>query len=997
MDGPPGKPAGVTVVSYGEGARFQRSQRLLESVAGSHGVARVVSYTRLSLQQDPLYVQHEPAFAMLNSLSRRVREKRPFCMGFKPLALLMTLRDHDGSWVLWTDSSQWNMPSLNHSLMDAAAALEAQQIDAVWGTQHCPIKGVGANGRDHPRNRWLPAVRGASRYALVSPHALKVWLPNATDMAAKRRFLAAKHVLATHVFVKSTAANRAIASTWLRMAVEHPDAFCDCNQDQAALSLLVYNQKLPRVDFCGPFGADRQGPVETLGHFMTSQPQKALRIFAHALATGAFEVERHVESRRLEEVDYSCSMPILPSVTILPSVAAPNASKLPPPPSDGRILFVLSAYVENRFHARSLMLTLYSLQLYHPKSQVVVVDKASPSPITHDVLPRVGMIGDPTIADWFQKGVRIIRLPREIPNKLEYGGYAAGLAFLATSTGAWDKSNFEQFVFMQGSMLLSEPIPRVAGADAEGAWCVVRAFQHTEWSKGSASVVGSKSSRMRSMTFLTGVGLLDANASAKARRAVWRSNAANHNAISASYEGLRQMLAPLDGRLPAGGKSVFDHPMAVAKMHTEFLTGVIVRLLANRHLHRRQPIGVSSSCPPLVWRAQTHSAKNTPESGFYKLHGSGFNWILPSDVVLSTLLQLVDADQDGRASRAELLAAIIQRPGPWSVIWHATCLAFPFGADSAAAQFLVSGPPVLSGRRLASLLARARQQVKNVLDRPDSTDAQGHTSCGRRYDTWYWAEKALIMLHMTPTPSSARRVALTGTLPRTINLERTWADPFNDMYAEPFKDEVMMGSLRKGEALWGIDAFSDVRDGPEPGVSSGREPRRNAKGKMVPTRELRRFAKRLTNEIFTYAGAGADERGLNFIELRRIFRRDGFLSSVVLPLCLIYPSIGYTISATGVWHLRNATDPSWTRNHYRSRTPLPLQLNHSQLAAFNFAARLNDTVLPRWVSIAPGMWRQQRWDNLDNGRVLQCLVSAGLLYARAALACLTCQLPGPDS
>ena len=976
-------PAGITLVSYAEGARFERSQRLIETLAGSHGVKRVVSWTKQSLQQDPLYVQHAAAFRMLSNLSRRVREKRPYCTAFKPLALLMTLRDHDGSWVMWTDSSQWNVPTLNHSLMDAAASLEARQIDAVWGTQHCPIKGVGANGRDQPRNRWLPAVRGAKRFALVSPHAIEVWLPNATDLASRRRFLAAKHILATHVFVKSTAANRAIAATWLRMAVEHPAAFCDCNQDQAALSLLVYNENLPRVDYCGPFSSDRQGPVESLGRVMTSQTQKAVRIFAHALATGAFEVERHVKSRRLEETHHSCSTPILP-------FAAPlRASQLPlSMPSDRRILFVLSTYVGNRFHARSLMLTLYSLQLHHPKCKVIIVDKASPTPVSHDVLPgpHVGAVGDAAMAAWFQHGVHIIRLPRETPNKMEYGGYAAGLDFLATSTGTWDKDKFEQFVFMQGSMLLSEPVPRVADEGAEG--CEVRAFQLTEWSKGTASVVGSKSSRSRAIAFLQGVGLLTANTSAESRRAVWRTNAANHNAIAASHKGLHQLLVPLNARLPAGGKNVFDHPKAVAKMHTEFLTGVIVKLLAGQ----RQG-GKALKCPPLAWRAPTHVANNTPESGFYKIHGSGFNWILPSDVVLSTLLQLADADQDGRASRAELIAAILRRPGPWSSIWHAACLAFPFGADGAAAQFVLRGPRLLSGRRLALLVARAREQVKSVLDRPDSMEAQGYSSCGRRYDAWFWAEKALMMLD--GTPRMARRMAMTGTLPQRINFERTWADPLNDMYAEPFQDEMMMGLLQKGEAFWG------VRDGQEPGVGAVHERLRNSGGDVIPTRELHRFAERLADAIFTDSSASA-ERGLNFLELRRIFRRDGFLSLVVLPMCLIYPSIGYRISSTGAWHLRNSTDPFRTINGYRSRTPLRLQLNDSQLTAFDFTVRLNSTVLPRWVNIAPGIWRMQRWDNINNGKVLQCLVSAGLLYARAALACLRCQLelpavPGPES
>jgi hypothetical protein len=228
-------------------------------------------------------------------------------------------------------------------------------------------------------------------------------------------------------------------------------------------------------------------------------------------------------------------------------------------------------------------------------------------------------------------------------------------------------------------------------------------------------------------------------------------------------------------------------------------------------------------------------------------------------------------------------------------------------------------------------------------------------------------------------------MAMTGTLPQRINFERTWPDPFNDMYAEPFQDEMMMGLLQKGEAFWG------VRDGQEPGVGAAHERLRNPGGDVKTSRELHRFAERLADAIFTDSSASA-ERGFNFLELSRIFRRDGFLSSVVLPMCLIYPSIGYRISSTGAWHLRNSTDPFRTINGYRSRTPLRLQLNDSQLVAFDFTARLNSTVLPRWVNIAPGIWRMQRWDNPNNGKVLQCLVSAGLLYTRAALACLRCQV-----
>ena len=282
---------GVTLVTFADGARFTRSQRALESLVGHYGVSRILSFNFSSFKRDAQYLLHVEAFERLQNQSRRVREKRPYCTAFKPLALLSALLNtDDGQWVLWTDSSQWNTPSLNHSLLDAAAALEERNVDGAWGTLHCEIHGIGARAKGHPRNSWLPAVSGASRYALVSPEALDTYLPPPVDQAAKKKALAAEHMLATHIFVRSTPANRDIARRWLAMALDHPSAFCNCNQDQAALSLLVYNEHLPRVDYCGPFGSEAGGPAESMGMFMHSQRQKALRVFAHALAARAFSV-----------------------------------------------------------------------------------------------------------------------------------------------------------------------------------------------------------------------------------------------------------------------------------------------------------------------------------------------------------------------------------------------------------------------------------------------------------------------------------------------------------------------------------------------------------------------------------------------------------------------------------------------------------------------------------------------------------------------------------
>jgi hypothetical protein len=60
----------------------------------------------------------------------------------------------------------------------------------------------------------------------------------------------------------------------------------------------------------------------------------------------------------------------------------------------------------------------------------------------------------------------------------------------------------------------------------------------------------------------------------------------------------------------------------------------------------------------LPWKARTLWQRNVPEAGFYKIHGSSFQWVLPADVVLSSLFRLADADLDGRLTSSELAAAV---------------------------------------------------------------------------------------------------------------------------------------------------------------------------------------------------------------------------------------------------------------------------------------------------------------------------------------------------
>ena len=140
--------AGVTLVSYADGA--------LRAIAAGARIAHRDAWRPSRYLVECILAATRSAVSaaclagLLRNLSRRVREHRPFCMAFKPLALMITLRDlPDGEWVMWTDSSRWNTPRLDHSLLDAAAAMEERNLDAAWGTQHCEIHGVGARGKGH--------------------------------------------------------------------------------------------------------------------------------------------------------------------------------------------------------------------------------------------------------------------------------------------------------------------------------------------------------------------------------------------------------------------------------------------------------------------------------------------------------------------------------------------------------------------------------------------------------------------------------------------------------------------------------------------------------------------------------------------------------------------------------------------------------------------------------------------------------------------------------
>jgi hypothetical protein len=124
---------------------------------------------------------------------------------------------------------------------------------------------------------------------------------------------------------------------------------------------------------------------------------------------------------------------------------------------------VLSCHIRRVFDASILSLALFALRRYHPTCKVVLVDNSSPIPITQRALPAV---------PWMRTNVAIVL--NSPSTTREYGAYAKGLAFLAGSVGEWSLERHEQFVFMQGSIILTQPVPAIGMEEESGRRCVMK-------------------------------------------------------------------------------------------------------------------------------------------------------------------------------------------------------------------------------------------------------------------------------------------------------------------------------------------------------------------------------------------------------------------------------------------------------------------------------------------------------------------------------------------
>lgn len=120
-----------------------------------------------------------------------------------------------------------------------------------------------------------------------------------------------------------------------------------------------------------------------------------------------------------------------------------------------RFVFIIACHIRSVFDARILSLVLFAIHRFHPLARAVLVDNGSPTPITHVRLPAATWISAATVA--------IVNNARSTTR--EYGAYDRALRFLAGDvTGAiaegsgWALQHFDQFVFMQASLILTEAV-----------------------------------------------------------------------------------------------------------------------------------------------------------------------------------------------------------------------------------------------------------------------------------------------------------------------------------------------------------------------------------------------------------------------------------------------------------------------------------------------------------------------------------------------------------
>ena len=671
-------------------------------------------------------------------------------------------------------------------------------------------------------------------------------------------------------------------------------------------------------------------------------------------------------------------------------------SPMQSPPRQDRVAFVVSMRIDTRFSAAVLLSTLHAIQRFHPWSRVLVVDNGSPSPLSARVLPQ---------AQWFRDAVTVLRKPGS-PQR-ELSAFDAAITWMVeqSSDGSseWRIGSFAQYVFMQGSMVLLEPVPRVAAAPGREG-CLLGLMHplgpqiQSLCCRLGKRVVGSY------VSYLAGARLREppcetcwcfncSSGAAAKQEAQLSFAAASHSSFTATSQGLQLLLAR-QGRhatsrsstFVTAGTSIFGltSPL-VGKDQCENLVGMLIE----RAMHPSSPGGVevggakgaAARCAGthLGWRGagpyilqETMGRFANDAVGYAKLHCSwaarlsNYQALDPkraasamqlnngmafcsamytslSVAALMWLFRIMDSDNDGVVARGDVVRAARARPQQWARAWHFACLSAPIGRDRWAVYYAMHGPEVpADGDAIASVVLEARERAAPAPRKGGGVgDGPNRRQGG---DGSCDRESALYW--------AEEALAVLADKPMFVGCDMEWRGRISRQW-EPLQQ------MPPAMPLW-------AGEGDDLEVGGEREGH-------AWSRERHRFVADLEETLFRYAVASDGADSFSFADLLAAQQRPGFATAVVLPTCL--------------------RSRMWSSSHGTAKRDLVVGsrlLNHTELARVSFSKRAE--WLTDWTSQKKNVWARAplRAFNYRQRDVYPETAHqlAALFLGRAALRCL---------
>ena len=188
---------------------------------------------------------------------------RPLCAAIKPFMMLRAMQTaRDGAHILWADAK---LPVPTEPISKVVATLRSRGIDSAYGLVH-PYLFTNSTAKCFtPNGAYRRVIKGPTRgVQMISDATLAAFREMIPD---RERFLERPHILTSSMLLLNTAENRQLMRDWLKMALDHPKAFCASDtQDQAAFSILALNRSLPLISPSS--GHCRRGADKSTAAFM---------------------------------------------------------------------------------------------------------------------------------------------------------------------------------------------------------------------------------------------------------------------------------------------------------------------------------------------------------------------------------------------------------------------------------------------------------------------------------------------------------------------------------------------------------------------------------------------------------------------------------------------------------------------------------------------------------------------------------------------------------